>query len=125
MTSEVVPSYVACNAVPPSDVPALIATVHATLVNLGRRSRPVAVPEKPTPPVSIRKSVTDDYLISIEDGKRYQVLKRHLTQLGLTPDDYRAKWGLPADYPMTAPAYTRKRSALAKEMGLGALRRKR
>ena len=77
------------------------------------------------PPVSIKKSVTDDYLISLEDGQQYQSLKRHLSKHGLTPEEYRAKWGLPHDYPMTAPGYSARRSALAKSLGLGNIRRKR
>lgn len=125
ITSEVVSAYLAKNHVPPNEIPALIASVHGTLADLGRASIPVVKPEKPTPPVSIKKSVTDDYLISLEDGKRYQSLKRHLTRFGLTPAEYRAKWGLPADYPMTCASYTRQRSALAKTIGLGAMRRKR
>ena len=82
-------------------------------------------PEKLVPPVSIRKSVTDEYLISLEDGKQYQSLKRHLAKRGLTPDEYRAKWGLPHDYPMTAPGYSARRSELAKSIGLGSLRKSR
>ena len=123
ITTEILAAYIARNAVPPSDMPALISTVHASLAVLG--SAPEAAPEpvKLTPPVSIKKSLTDDYLISLEDGKQYQSLKRHLSKLGLTPEGYRAKWGLPADYPMVSPAYARKRSELAKSIGLGSLRR--
>jgi predicted transcriptional regulator len=83
-----------------------------------------AEPEKPQPPVSIRKPITPDFLISLEDGKKYKSLKRHLRRLGLTPDQYRAKWELPVDYPMIAPNYAAKRSELAKSIGLGHLRRK-
>lgn len=125
LTIELVASYVARNAVPAADLPVLIATLHDTLSGLGHapeREHPVA---KPTPAVPIRKSITDTHIISLEDGKPYQALKRHLTRLGMTPADYRAKWGLPHDYPMVAAAYSRNRSALAKEMGLGSMRRKR
>ncbi len=125
VTSEVVSAYLVKNHVPAAEISALIASVHVTFADLGRAPAPVTEPKKPTPAVSVRKSVTDEYLISLEDGKRYQALKRHLTKLGLTPAEYRKKWGLPPDYPMTAPAYARKRSELAKSIGLGAMRRKR
>jgi predicted transcriptional regulator len=80
--------------------------------------------EKPQPAVSIRKSITPDFLISLEDGKKYKTLKRHLAKLGLTPEEYRAKWGLPGDYPMVAPNYALRRSELARSSGLGQQRRK-
>lgn len=105
-------------------MPDLISTIHAALAGMGGESEGPADIAKLIPPVSIKKSVTDDYLISLEDGKQYQSLKRHLSRRGLTPAEYRAKWGLPYDYPMVAPAYTRKRSELAKSIGLGSLRRK-
>ena len=123
MTAEVVAAYVTRNHIQVADMPGLIASVHRSLVGMGAKPEPVREVEKPVPPVSIRKSVTDDYLISLEDGKPYQSLKRHLSKHGLTPAEYRAKWGLPADYPMVAPAYARKRSELAKSIGLGSLRR--
>ena len=91
---------------------------------MGSALDPVREPEKLVPPVSIKKSLTDDYLVSLEDGKQCQSLKRHLSKRGLTPQEYRAKWGLAADYPMVAPAYARKRSELAKSIGLGSLRRR-
>ena len=119
MTAEVVAAYLEKNHVRPSEVAALITTVHTTLSGLGAEPVALAGPAKPVPPVSIRKSVTDDYLISMEDGKRYQSLKRHLATRGLTPDEYRAKWGLPKDYSMVASAYSAKRSELAKSTGLG------
>ena len=119
MTSEVVAAYVAQNHVQPSELPNLIASVHAALGGLGKPDVQAVEPEKLVPPVSIRKSVTDEHLISMEDGKRYKSLKRHLGTRGLTPDQYRAKWGLPHDYPMVAPAYAAHRSALAKNIGLG------
>ena len=124
MTSEIVAAYVAKNHVQASELPTLISTVHASLSGMGSAPEAAPEPAKLTPPVSIKKSVTDDYLISLEDGKQYQSLKRHLLKHGLTPAEYRAKWGLPADYPMVAPAYARKRSELAKSIGLGSLRRK-
>jgi predicted transcriptional regulator len=119
VTSEVVSAYVWQNHIQPSEMPALIASIHATFVGLGKREEPASEPEKLVPPVSIKKSVTDDYLVSMEDGKRYKSLKRHLSIRGLTPKEYREKWGLPRDYPMVAPAYAAKRSELAKTIGLG------
>ena len=117
LTADVVSSYLANNAVHGSDLPGLIATVHRALEGLGQPSEPVA--EKPVPPVSIKKSVTPEYLISMEDGRQYKSLKRHLAGRGLTPEQYREKWGLPRDYPMTAPAYSARRSELARSLGLG------
>ena len=117
-TAEIVASYVSQNAISTSDLPNLISAVHASMMQLnGPKAEPA--PEPLTPPVSIKKSVTPDYLISLEDGKRYKSLKRHLSGRGLTPADYRTKWGLPHDYPMVAPNYAAQRSALAKSMGLG------
>lgn len=125
ITSEVVTAYMAKNHVPSTDIPALIASVHAAFVDLGRPAPDAKVAEKLVPPVPIRKSIADDFIVSLEDGRRYKALKRHLAGLGMTPDEYRAKWGLPSDYPMVAPSYSRARSALAKEMGLGERLRKR
>lgn len=118
LTAEVVSAYVSNNPVPASELPALIATV-ADSIN--RLSGPTpAELDKPVPAVPIKKSITNDYLISLEDGKKFKSLKRALsTRYGLTPDEYRAKWGLPADYPMVAPGYSAARSELAKQMGLG------
>ena len=124
LATEVVAAYVSNNSVPASELANLIGQVHASLTKL------TAKPEEPVkvqaaPPVSIRKSITDDYLICLEDGKRFKSLKRHLqTVYGMSPDQYREKWGLSRDYPMVAPAYAKARSALAKEMGLGASRRR-
>ena len=125
MTADLIAAYVSKNHVRAAELPELISTVHASLAGMG--SAPVAEPEpaKLVPPVSIKKSVTDDYLISLEDGKQYQSLKRHLSKRGLTPTEYRAKWGLPHDYPMVSPAYAARRSELAKSIGLGSIRRKR
>ena len=125
MTTEVVAAYVSKNHVRAAELPALIATIHGSLSGMGSAPEAVPEPEKLVPPVSIRKSVTDEYLISLEDGKQYQSLKRHLAKRGLTPDEYRAKWGLPHDYPMTAPGYSARRSELAKSIGLGSLRKSR
>ncbi len=124
MTAEVVAAYVTKNHVRAAELPELISTVHASLA--GMASTPVDEPEtgKLVPHVSIRKSITDDYLISLEDGQRYQSLKKHLTKHGLTPEQYRTKWGLPRDYPMIAPAYARARSEMAKAYGFGKIRRK-
>lgn len=126
VTSEVVSAYLAQNHVPAADIPALIASVYAALAGLGEAPGLAEVPlDRPVPAVSIRKSVTDGYLISLEDGKRYVALRQHLAKLGMTPEIYRAKWGLASNYPMVSPAYSRARSAAAKEMGLGVRRQKR
>lgn len=118
LTADLVAAYVSGNAVPLSELPKLIASVADSLRRVGQK--PEVAPQEPQKPaVPIKKSVTANYLISLEDGKKYQVLKRHLGTLGLTPDQYRAKWGLPADYPMVAPEYAVKRSAMAKSQGLG------
>ncbi|ACL59919.1 MucR family transcriptional regulator [Methylobacterium nodulans] len=117
LTGRIVGAYVAHNAVPTAELPGLIAAVHGALAALGRP----AEPEAPAlvPPVPIRKTVTPDAIISLEDGKPYKSLKRHLTTRGLTPEQYRAKWGLPVDYPMVAANYAAHRSELAKAAGLG------
>lgn len=121
-TATIVSSYVANNSVHRAELPNLIVAVHAALQGL---TNPVpAEPEKAQPIVPIRKSITADFLISLEDGKKYKTLRRHLSAMGLTPEEYRMKWGLPADYPMVAPNYTAKRSELARNAGLGQQRRK-
>jgi predicted transcriptional regulator len=120
LTVDIVSAYVANNSVHRGDLPAIIASVHQALKGLAAPKAPE--PEKPEPAVSIRRSITPDYLISLEDGKRYKSLKRHLAGRGMTPDEYRAKWGLPADYPMVSPNYAKQRSELAKSIGLGQLR---
>jgi predicted transcriptional regulator len=116
LTSDIVSAYVSGNRVEAAELPGLIAGVFSSLGGLGKEP---AKPEPLTPPVSIRKSITPDFLISLEDGKRYKSLKRHLAGHGLTPEQYREKWGLPRDYPMVAPNYAAQRSELAKKMGLG------
>ena len=120
MTSELVAAYVAKNSVPAAELPTLIVSIHSALGDLGKPSQPEAVGlEPPKPAVPVRKSVTDEYIISLEDGRKLKSLKRYLGTLGMMPADYRAKWGLPKDYPMVAPAYAAKRSDLAKKSGLG------
>ena len=121
LTAEVVSAYVAKNSLRPADIPDLIASVHQALQGLS--APPQAEPEKREPPVSIKKSITPDFLISLEDGRRYKTLRRHLAGRGLTPEQYREKWGLPRDYPMVAPNYAKQRSELAKARGLGQIRR--
>ena len=119
LSADIVSAYVANNNVTPADLPGLIANVFAVLKRLG--SAPEAPVDAPlVPAVPIRKSVTPDAIICLEDGKPFKSLKRHLrSAYDLTPDQYRSQWGLPADYPMVAPAYAEARSALAKAMGLG------
>lgn len=120
LASEIVAAYVANNSVPSSALPDLMAGVHAALSNLG--GKPVveaAPPVEPATPAQIRKSVQQDGIVSFIDGRSYKTLKRHLTAHGLTPDQYRERYGLPEDYPMTAPGYAAQRSALAKAIGLG------
>lgn len=125
LTAEIVSAYVSNNAVVSSDLPGLIADVHTALEQtIGGEEEPEPEPQRPA--VSIRKSVNPDYLICLEDGKKFKSLKRHLrTHYDMSPEDYREKWGLPADYPMVAPNYAAARSELAKKMGLGQQRRKR
>lgn len=120
LTAEVVAAYVSKNSIPPSMLPELIASVSASIRGLSTAAAPgVPAAALPTPAVSIKKSVTPDYLISLEDGRRYKALKRHLNARGMTPSDYRVKWSLPSDYPMVAANYAATRSALAKSLGLG------
>lgn len=118
LTADIVAAHVGNNSVAISDLSLLITNVHAALSGL---SHPAEKPEEPlVPAVSIRSSVKPDYIVCLEDGKKLKMLRRHLmTHYGLTPEDYRAKWGLPADYPMVAPSYAEKRRVLAKEIGLG------
>lgn len=119
-TADIVSAYVGANAIAPADLPGFIRQVHEALAGLARGdgAAPVAEPQKPA--ISIRKSITPDHLISLEDGRPYKSLRRHLrTRYGMSPEDYRAKWRLPKDYPMVAPNYAATRSAMAKSMGLG------
>ena len=117
MTAEIVGAYVSNNPLPASDLPHLIELISVRLATLGKHQAPEPEPLKPHIP--IKKTITGEYLISLEDGKKYKLLKRHLTKRGLTPDEYRAKWGLPNDYPMAAPGYSAMRSDQAKRIGLG------
>jgi len=123
-TVDVVSAHVANNTLAVSDLPELIRQVHATLSQLGAPAEPEE--ERPVPVVPIKKSITPDYLICLEDGKKLKMLKRHLkTAYDMTPDEYRDRWGLPADYPMVAPNYAKQRSELAKSIGLGTQGRSR
>jgi predicted transcriptional regulator len=119
LSTEIVSAYVSHNAVSPGDLPKLIAEVHGALRALHANDVPAPV-EELKPAVPIRKSVANDYIICLEDGKKFKSLKRHLrTHYNLSPEEYREKWGLPADYPMVAPSYSATRSKLAKDNGLG------
>jgi len=118
LTTDVVAAFVSNNSISASDLPALISSVYASITGLTAPA-PAPEAEKPVPAVPIKKSVTPDYIISLEDGRQYKSLKRHLTGRGLTPAEYRAKWGLPYDYPMVAANYAAQRSELAKSIGLG------
>lgn len=123
LTSDIVSAFVANNKVAATELPEVIASVHKALRDLSEQKAPE--PEKLTPIVPIKKTITADYLISLEDGRRYKSLKRHLSGRGLTPAEYREKWGLARDYPMVAPNYAKQRSELAKALGLGQQRRKK
>jgi predicted transcriptional regulator len=125
LTASIVSAYVSNNATTAAEIPALISQIHAALVRVSTGSPEVAL-EPAKPAVSVKKSMTPDYLVCLEDGKRFKSLKRHLrTQYNMSPEQYREKWGLPADYPMVAPNYAVARSQLAKKMGLGQQRRRR
>ncbi len=122
LTTEIVSAHVGNNTVALADLPQLIQDVYKTLAAVGTAPAPV---ERPQPAVPIKKSVTPDYLVCLEDGKKLKMLKRHLkTAYDMTPEDYRERWGLPADYPMVAPNYAKHRSSLAKQIGLGTKPRK-
>lgn len=124
LTTDIVSAHVSNNTVAVSDLPTLIQNVHRALSVLGQPA--VQVEERPEPAVSVRASIKPDYIICLEDGKKLKMLKRHLmTHYNMTPDQYRAKWGLPADYPMVAPNYAQQRRTLAKKIGLGTSRTSR
>lgn len=124
LTTEIVSSHVANNTVAVQDLPDLIRQVYGTLTTIDQG--PSAQPDRPQAAVPIKRSVTPDYIICLEDGRKLKMLKRHLkTAYNMTPEDYRERWGLPADYPMVAPNYARQRSALAKKIGLGTKPRRR
>ena len=123
LTADIVAAHVSNNSVAVNDLPNLIQNVHSALSGIAGSS--AAAEPKPEPKVSIRASIKPDYIVCLEDGKRLKMLKRHLmTHYNMTPDQYRQKWGLPADYPMVAPNYAEQRRALAKSIGLGTKRRK-
>jgi predicted transcriptional regulator len=119
LTANIVSAYVSNNPVPSGELPNLISQVYSALVRVsGGQAALAAEPLKPA--VSVKRSITAEYIVCLEDGKKFKSLKRHLrTQYGMTPEKYREKWGLPADYPMVAPNYAAARSQLAKKMGLG------
>jgi predicted transcriptional regulator len=118
LATEIMAAYVANNAVPRADLPALFEGLHSALKRLADGVAP-AVVEPPPPVVPVRKSVTPDYLICLDDGRKFRTLRLHLATLGMTPEQYRQKWSLSADYPMVAPNYAAQRSALAKNIGFG------
>jgi predicted transcriptional regulator len=125
LAADIVSAYVSNNTVPASDLPGLISDVYNALLRVGS-GEPVAPGEPPKPAVPVKRSVNSDFIVCLEDGKKFKSLKRHLrTQYGLSPEEYREKWGLPPDYPMVAPNYAKARSNLAKQMGLGQQRRRR
>ncbi len=125
LTADIVSAYVSNNSVPTAELANLISDVHSALSRVGAGITPELPAEPQKPATSIKKSVTPEYIVCLEDGKQFKSLKRHLrTQYNMSPDQYREKWGLPADYPMVAPAYAEARSRLAKEMGLGQQRRR-
>lgn len=117
LTAEIVSAHASNNKVAPSELTEVIKDVFGTLSELGESGVPA---EAPTPAVPVKKSITPDHIVCLEDGKKLKMLKRHLnTAYGMTPEQYRARWGLPADYPMVAPNYAKRRSTLAKKIGLG------
>lgn len=123
MAAEIVAAYVSANTLTPQELPGLIRTVHSALGEVAGDLAP-RVETAQEPAVAVKKSITPDFIICLEDGKKFKSLKRHLrTRYSMTPDEYRAKWGLPHDYPMVAPNYAKERSNLAKRMGLGHARK--
>jgi predicted transcriptional regulator len=125
LAAEIVSAYVSNNSVPSAELPALLSEIHAAIVRVASGTQPVVI-EPAKPAVPPKKSITNDYIVCLEDGRKFKSLKRHLrTQYNLSPEEYREKWSLAADYPMVAPAYAKARSALAKQMGLGQQRRRR
>lgn len=116
--TEIVSAYVSHNSISMADLPALIASTHSSLRSLSETASVEAV-EELKPAVPVKKSVTPDFIICLDDGKKFKSMKRHIAGLGMTPDEYRAKWGLPSDYPMVAPNYSMARSSMAKSIGFG------
>jgi predicted transcriptional regulator len=125
LTADIVSAYVSNNTVPAGEIPTLISQVHSALAQVSA-GRGEIVGDATRPAISLKKSITPEYLVCLEDGKKFKSLKRHLrTQYNMSPEQYREKWGLPLDYPMVAPNYAAARSQLAKKMGLGQQRRRR
>lgn len=125
LTADIVSAYVSNNSVPAAEMSALINHVHQALVRVGGGHHELPV-EPLKPAIAVKRSITPDHIVCLEDGKKFKSLKRHLrTQYNMTPEQYREKWGLPPDYPMVAPNYAAARSQLAKQMGLGQQRRRR
>jgi len=125
LTAEIVAAHVSNNRLDAGELPGLIRQVYGTLAGIDGGSAPQRVPERPAPAVSPKKSVTPDYIVCLEDGKKLKMLKRHLmSHYGFTPEQYRERWNLPPDYPMVAPNYALHRQALAKKIGLGKGRRR-
>jgi predicted transcriptional regulator len=126
LTANIVSAYVSNNTVSSAEIPALISQVYAALMRVSNGGHVAAPAEPLKPAVAIKRSITAEYLVCLEDGKKFKSLKRHLrTQYNMTPEHYREKWGLPPDYPMVAPNYAEARSQLAKQMGLGQQRKRR
>jgi predicted transcriptional regulator len=126
LAAEIVSAYVSNNSVPASELAALLSDIHAAIVRVSTGAAIVPPPEAAKPAVPPKKSITNDFIVCLEDGRKFKSLKRHLrTQYNMSPEQYREKWSLPSDYPMVAPAYAKARSALAKQMGLGQQRRRR
>jgi predicted transcriptional regulator len=124
-TADIVSAYVSNNTVPAGEIPALINQVHSALMRVSS-GKGEGLGEAQKPAVPVKRSITPEYIVCLEDGKKFKSLKRHLrTQYKMTPEQYRERWGLPADYPMVAPNYAAARSELAKQMGLGQQRRRR
>ncbi len=121
LTADIVSAYVSNNSVEAGELATLINQVHQALTEASE-GKPAEPEAPPTPAVPVKKSITPEFLISLEDGRKYKSLKRHLSTRGMSPDDYRAKWGLPKDYPMVAASYSAQRSSLAKSLGLGRAR---
>lgn len=119
LTTEIVSAYVANNPVPANELAALIESVHRTMIGLGGQQPEPEAEQPQKPAVNPKRSVFDDYIVCLDDGRQFKSMRRHLMKLGMTPEEYRAKWNLPHDYPMVAPAYAKARSDLAKSMGLG------
>ena len=120
LAAQIVAAYVGNNSVPQADIPRLIADIFKSLEGIATGEQPKALAVEPKPAINARKSITPDFLVCLEDGKKFKSLKRHLrSHYNLSPEQYREKWGLPADYPMVAPNYAMARSSLAKRMGLG------